>query len=168
MTPTILEKMTYGHYIVTAIKSGDELKTREKDYIAAGTVNWVSQVSFEPAMFAIAIGLKSDLNETIDYSEHFTIHILSDEEQDWVEKFGANSTIKDGKINGISFQKQDNALILPNSIGYFTCKVEKSMNNGDHTLHIGKVVDQKLHEAAMRPLCTNQLKIKYKLELADV
>lgn len=165
---TIFDKMTYGHYIVTALKPGEELKTRTKDYIAAGTVNWVSQVSFEPRMFAVAIGMFSDLNETIDYSKHFSIHVLSEEQNEWVREFGKNSTIEDGKINGIPFQKKENNLLLPTSIGYFTCKLEKSFNNGDHTLHIGRVIDHHLNDVSAKPINTAELPMRYTPESAAI
>lgn len=35
----ILKKLTYGHYIITAVKPADEMSIRNKDYIVAGTVN---------------------------------------------------------------------------------------------------------------------------------
>lgn len=151
---SILNKVIYGYHIVTALKPGDELKTRERDYIAAGTVNWLTQISFEPAMFAVAIGMKADLNETIDYSKHFTIHPIAVGQEDWIKKFSNKSVIENGKINGISFQKKDHALILPSSLGYITCKLERSFNNGDHTLHIGSVVDHHTSDEERSPICT--------------
>ncbi len=156
-----MKRLTYGHYIVTAIKKGEELKTRDKDYIAAGTINWVTQLSFEPPMIGVAIDLNADLNETIDYSEKFTIHILSQNQKDWVKKFAKESTIDNGKINGITFEKKDDVLILPDTIGYIECSLEKSINNGDHTLHIGKVIAAKNSNSNAIPLCTKDMSVSY-------
>jgi len=163
----LFEKLTYGYYIVTALKPGDELKTRDKDYIAAGTANWVSQLSFDPPMFGVAIGLKADLNETIDYSKHFTIHILSEGQKELIQEFAGKSVIEDGKINGIPFEKKDHALVLHNTIGHFTCKVEKSINNGDHTLHIGEVVATHKDNIDAKPICTKEQRPIYTPEKAD-
>lgn len=70
-----MKKMTYGYSVVTALKAGDEMKTRDEDYIAAGTINWAMQTSFELPILAVAVGQKSHLNETIDYSSHFTLRL---------------------------------------------------------------------------------------------
>ena len=45
----VLRSFTYGLYVLTA-KDGDE--------VAAGTVNWVTQASFQPPL--VAVGLKRD------------------------------------------------------------------------------------------------------------
>jgi len=92
----LTSKFTYEYYILTALKKGENLETRDKDYVAAGTVNWVSQASFLPEIISVSVGQKSDLNETIDYSEHLTIHLLSENHKEYVQKFGSKSTIEDG------------------------------------------------------------------------
>ncbi len=165
---SILEKLTYGYYIVTARKPAEELKTREKDYLAAATVNWITQLSFDPPMVGVAVGMKADLNETIDYSQHFTIHVLSEAKKDWIEKFSGDSKVKDRMINDVPFEKEDHALILPGTIGHITCKLEKSINNGDHTFHIGRVIDHKLNEEDIAPYCTKEQAPRYRPDEAEV
>ncbi|WP_127846763.1 flavin reductase family protein [Psychroflexus aestuariivivens] len=163
----LTQNFTYGYYIVTALKKSDNLKTRENDYIAAGTVNWVSQVSFAPEIISVAVGQKSDLNETIDYSEHFTIHLLSKDHKEYVRKFGTKSNIEDGKINGVPFKKQNDQAIIEDTIGYLTCKVVKSLNMGDHTVYFGEVVNEEIHKDK-EALCTMQLPSEYTKEKAEV
>jgi flavin reductase (DIM6/NTAB) family NADH-FMN oxidoreductase RutF len=68
-----LRKITYGYYILTTRKSAEQLSTRDQDYIAAGTVCWVTQVSFEPHMVMVAVEKTSDLNETIQKSRVFAL-----------------------------------------------------------------------------------------------
>lgn len=138
-----LSRMVYGQYILTALKKGSNLKTRDKDYLAAGTINWVSQISFEPPMLVIAVKQLSDLNETIDYSGRFTLHLLDEKQADWVTRFAGDSRIEDGKINGQAFAKKEGNLILEEAAAYISCKVVKTENMGDHTLHYGEVVEQK-------------------------
>lgn len=161
----LLQKLTYGHYILTALKEGDDLKTRDSDYIAAGTVNWASQVSFEPEMLAVAVGKMSDLNETIDYSGKFTLHLLQKSQKDLVEKFGSKTEVEGDRVNGVPFTKENGELILENTIGYITCKVTETVNVGDHTIHFGEVVKQRMQNDA-EPLCTMELKTQYTKEKA--
>lgn len=157
----VIQKFTYGHYIVTALKPGNELKTREKDYLAAGTVNWLTQLSFDPPMVGVAIGQKADLNETIDYSRHFTIHLLGPDQKGWIERFSGDSVIENGRINGVDFRKDDHAMILEGTLGYLVCKLENSSNTGDHTFHIGKVIKAELFDEGSAPICTKDQAPKY-------
>ena len=163
----LAKKFTYGYYVLTALKKSEDLETREKDYIAAGTVNWVSQVSFSPEIISVSVGQKSDLNETIDYSQHFTIHLLSKDHKEYVQKFGTKSTIEDGKINGASFQKLNDQAIIKDTLGYLTCKVVKSENVGDHTVYFGEVVNEEVHKDK-EALCTMQLPSEYTKDKAEI
>jgi len=167
MEPT-LKNLTYGHYILTAIKEGDELKTREKDYIAAGTINWASQVSFDPAMIAVAVGQKSDLNETINYSGRFTLHILGDSNKNMVGDFATDSNIDNGAINGHPFTKRDQSVILNEAPGYITCEVTNEIQVGDHNLYIGKVVSSELKNPNANLICTMDVPTEYSPELAEI
>ncbi len=163
----LAHKFTYGYYILTALKKADNLKTRDKDYIAAGTVNWVSQISFSPKIFSVAVAQQSDLNETIDYSERFTLHVLSTEHQDYIKTFAEKSTIEEGKINGVPFNKKNGEAIIENTIGHVTCKVLKSENIGDHTIYFGEVIDEVL-ENDKEPICTAHIPIEYSKEKAEI
>ncbi len=156
----LMKKMTYGYYVVTALKAGDEMKTRDEDYVVAGTINWAMQTSFTPPMLAVAVGQKSHLNETIDYSGHFTLHLLGKEHKSLIEKFAKDSTVKDGKINGVTFEKKNGEIILEKSLGYCTCKVIKSENIGDHTVHFGEIIkSEALHTGDA--ICTMELPSTY-------
>ncbi len=163
----LAHKFTYGYYILTALKKGDKLKTREKDYIAAGTVNWVSQVSFSPKIFSVAVAQQSDLNETIDYSEHFTLHVLSDDNKSHIKTFAEKSSIEDGLINGVPFKKKNGEAVIENTIGHATCKVIKSQNIGDHTIYFGEVINGVV-EKDKEPICTAHIPIEYTKDKAEV
>ena len=139
-TDIALQKLTYGYYILTAVKPGDELKTRDKDYIAAGVINWASQLSFEPLQVGVSVQTDSHLNETIDYSESFTLHILSDDQLDWIDAFSTKSEITEGKINGLPYTLKDDRIEFEDTLATIACTLSDSVRCGDHTLHIGQVV----------------------------
>jgi len=151
----ILEKFTYGFYIATTRAPSDELDTRDKDYVAAGTVSWVMQSSFEPPMVTVAIQKDSDLNETIGKAYRFAINVLGKEDREMIDVFAKESTIKDQKINGFPFlngMKTDSP-ILEDCLGYIECEVSDIIKtDGDHVLFIGKVVNHKLREPEAMPL----------------
>ena len=161
--PDTLKTITNGYYIVTALKPAQEMETRDKDYLAAGTVNWVSQLAFEPALVGVSVALFSDLNETIDKSGSFTIHVLSDKHMDWVEKFAHKSEITDSTINGINFNKVNDEIILENTLATLKCNLKESVRCGDHTQHIGEIVEVN-HNENIAPLSTVALPSSYKAE----
>lgn len=136
----ILKKLSYGHYIVTSRKPAEDMTTRREDYLAAGTVSWVMQSSFEPPMLAIAVRMDSDLHETIEKSYHFAVHVLTEGQDHLVKSFGQASEITPGTINGIAYTIDEEGLpVLADVVGYIDCVVEQTMRSGDHMICLGKV-----------------------------
>lgn len=159
----IMEAITNGYYIVTALKPAHEMETRNEDYLAAGTVNWVTQLSFKPTLVGISVALFSDLNETIDKSGSFTIHVLSDKHMNWVDKFATKSEITDSTINGINFKKVNEEVILEDTMATIKCNLKESVRCGDHTQHIGEVVEAN-RNGKIAPLSTVAVPSTYKPE----
>ncbi|HKK88486.1 MAG TPA: flavin reductase family protein [Saprospiraceae bacterium] len=134
-----LQKLSNGYYILTAVKPGEELKTRDKDYIAAGIVNWVSQISFEPLQIVVSVRVDSHLNETIDYSTSFTLHVLSEKQKDLINKFSADSEVTNEHINGVPYSFKNGQIMFDDAIARIECTLNQSVRAGDHTLQIGEV-----------------------------
>lgn len=155
-----LQKLSNGYYILTAVKPGDELKTRDKDYIAAGIINWATQISFDPLQVAVAVKIDSHLNETIDYSDSFSLHLLSDEQKDWVDSFSTKSEITEDKINGMPYTLKDDHIEFEDTLATIACTLSDSVRCGDHTLHIGEVKEARVLKEG-KPLTTQERKSTY-------
>lgn len=157
----ILKKLSYGHYIISSRKPAQDMTTRREDYLAAGTVSWVMQSSFEPPMMAIAVRMDSDLHETIEKSYHFAIHVLTEGQDHLVKSFGQESEITDQTINGIDYTIDEEGLpILGDVVGYIDCALEQAVRSGDHMICIGKVRKAVLNEDT-RPLSTARSEYYY-------
>jgi len=155
MKEDILEKITYGFYIVTTRVGREELSTREKDYIAAGTVSWLMQTSFEPPMVAVAIQKDSDLNETMGRSGVFAVNILGKDDRSMVDDFSGDSNIKAQQINGYTFLNgaESGCPILERGLGFIECRIEEIVDTkGDHVLFVGKIINNELREPEHLPL----------------
>jgi len=152
-----------AHYIITAAKPGEELVSRDKPYLTAGTVQWVSQLAFEPLLIGVSIGLFTDLNETIDHSGSFTLHLLENKEnhRTAVKRFSKESIIDQSSINDWPYQLQDRALILE-GLPYYHCTLRDSHRLGDHTLHIGEVIDRRDPSSDWQALHTSSLDLPYR------
>ncbi|WKN41503.1 flavin reductase family protein [Tunicatimonas pelagia] len=136
-----LKKITYGFYIVTTRKPSEEMSTRDKDYVAAATVSWVSQASFNPPMVTIAVQKHTDLHETIEKSRVFAVNIVGKNEQDMLKPFSEKSIIEEDTINGFSFKDgKTGSPVLQDVPAYFECKVIDDLSDGDHSVYLGEVV----------------------------
>ena len=153
----VLEKFTNGLYIVTARKKAAEMETRDRDYIAAGTIAWATQTSFEPPMVTVAVQRGSDLAETIARSQQFALHVLGADQKEMAKVFSGDSVINQTEktINGYAYHKGMNRdlPIVRETIGYLECELEEMVNTaGDHILFIGKVVGGEIHNKKAQPL----------------
>lgn len=139
-----LEKMSYGYYLVASRKDGAELVSQNEDWISAATVSWAMQSSFNPPLITIAVRKDSNLNETIQRAQSFSLTILGQGEKALIKDFADASEISSAKINGVKFEtgKATGAPILKTGIASLECQLEDALTPpGDHMLFVGRIVD---------------------------
>jgi flavin reductase (DIM6/NTAB) family NADH-FMN oxidoreductase RutF len=136
-----LRKFTYGFYILTTRKKAEELTQRSEDYIAAGTVSWVSQVSFTPPLVMVAVQKQSDLNETISKSRVFALNFISSANQQLIQAFGGKTTVSDNALNGFTFEDgvTGSPLLTACPLAIECHLMDSVHTQGDHVLFIGRV-----------------------------
>ena len=138
-----LQQLSYGFYILATRADGDELKTRDKDWVSAGTVSWATQSSFDPVLITVAIQKDSDLNETIQKSQVFSLTVIGKEEKSLIEKFAKQTEVdySDNKVNGISYKEgSTGAPLLDCGVATLECTLEDALTtSGDHLLFVGRV-----------------------------
>lgn len=148
-----LKKITYGFYIVTTRKDSEEMSTRDQDFVAAGTVSWVSQASFEPTLVTVAVKKQSDLHETIEKSRTFAINIVGKDNDDMPAAFAEDTKVEEGQLNGYAFEDgQTGAPILKDVPAYLECKVKEDVTIGDHSIFVSEVVAGGVRDADAVPL----------------
>lgn len=149
-----LKKISYGFYIVTTRKAADEMSTRDDDYIAAGTVSWVSQASFEPPLVTVAIKKQSHLHETMGKSRIFAINVVGKNQKDMLSPFAKESKLEGSSLDGYNFTPGEHtgAPILNDVPAYIECKVVEDITLGDHTIFIGEVVGGDTRDPEAVPL----------------
>ncbi|MGK7394923.1 MAG: flavin reductase family protein [Candidatus Cyclobacteriaceae bacterium M3_2C_046] len=148
-----LRKITYGFYIATAKKD---------DQIGAGTVCWVSQVSFEPPMVMMGIKKGSNLKHIIEQSGAFAINIVGKAEKPMLSPFFKETQSEDHRINGYKYEDgQLNCPILEGLPAFLECKVIESYTPGDHTIFIGEVVNYDVRNKDAEPLIEWETDLRY-------
>jgi flavin reductase (DIM6/NTAB) family NADH-FMN oxidoreductase RutF len=114
------------------------------------SVGWNMRVSFDPPMFAIAVGNNRYMYKCINFSKEFVIAVpgtdLANEvigcgepgqgEEDRFKKYGL-------KTNQGDYCKSP---LIENCIANFECLVKDSVKSGDHTIFVGKVMSAWVNE----------------------
>lgn len=136
----VLRMIPYGIYVLTA----DDAKGN----IAAATVNWVTQSAFAPPL--VVVGVKSDSGtyKTVKAAQAFALNMLGKEQKNLAFTFFRPADVSDGKISGQAFRKgETGAPILVDAPGAVECRVTAVIEQGDHHIVVGEVVEAHLNRA---------------------
>jgi len=141
----VLRLLTYGLYVLTA---------RDGEEIAAGTVNWLSQASFQPPLVMLGVKRDSKLHELIEKSGMMAVNILAADQKEVAAAFFKPSQVEGDKINGYSFEEAPNsrAPLLIDLPAWFEARVVESVKKGDHTVFVAEVIEVGLRRADAKPL----------------
>lgn len=135
--------MTYGIYILT---------TRLESAINGMIVSWVSQVSYDPPLFMVAVHCNRYTHGLLVKSGYFALHILSRDQKELLDRF--KGPVAREKFEAIAWEDGVTGCpILTDCIGCIECCITRSLAPGNHTLFIGEVVNA-VFNAEKRPLCT--------------
>jgi len=122
-------------------------------------VTYVSSVSLVPSLPRVTIALAKHhfTHELISQSKSFCMHLISEQQIDWVWHFGIQTGRDTHKLGpfttGIS---RTGAPVLTQALAWADCRVEAKLDIGDRTLFLGEVLDANLQQGA-RPLTFKRL-----------
>ena len=126
-----LGTMTYGIYALTTAHEG------QTNVMLA---SWVSQVSYDPPLIAIAVHPNRRSHELIETSGAFVLHVLKKSQKGLLTQFMVSDPA--AKFKGIDW-KPGNAgcPILKDCVAWFACKLKDRIQPGNHTIFLGEIVD---------------------------
>lgn len=130
---TALRMIPYGIYVLT-VEDGET--------IAAATVNWVTQTSFNPPLIAIGVKTDSGAYALIKKKRGFVLNMLGKGQQGPAFAF-FKPAAKDGdKISGEPYRKGTNGHpILVNAHASVECSVVEIVEQGDHHIVVAEVTE---------------------------
>jgi flavin reductase (DIM6/NTAB) family NADH-FMN oxidoreductase RutF len=106
---------------------------------AGVTVTAVCSVSLEPPLVLVCLGAGSRTRELIASSGRYAISVLGSGHRSHSERFAEAG---DGKFDGVTWEAgKFGCPILTGSIAVCECELEQSIDAGDHTILIGRVVE---------------------------
>ena len=131
---TALRMIPYGLYVLTAANKAGQ--------VAAATVNWVTQASFEPPLVAIGVKADSHAHALIKESKAFALNVLGKGQQALAFTFFKPAELKGETISGEKFYRgATGSPILANAPAFLECTLEAAVEKGDHSVFVGKVVE---------------------------
>ncbi len=116
----------------------------------AMTLNWATQVSSDPKLLAIGVEKEAFTHELISEGRVFSVNIVDREDRAIVRKFTKPVEVDTGAstLNGFPFHDGVTGVpILDQAVAYVECRVQQTLELGDHTLFVGEVVDAGFQKA---------------------
>jgi flavin reductase (DIM6/NTAB) family NADH-FMN oxidoreductase RutF len=131
---TALRMIPYGLYVLTAENKDGK--------VAAATVNWVTQASFEPPLVVVGVKADSSVHGVIKESRAFALNVLGKGQQALAFTF-FKPTERDGqKMSGEPFHAgKTGSPILESTPAFIECTLVDTLEKGDHSVFVGEVVD---------------------------
>jgi flavin reductase (DIM6/NTAB) family NADH-FMN oxidoreductase RutF len=107
----------------------------------------VAQASIAPELPRVLVGLSRQHYtwELVEASGAFGLHLLADNQIEWVWRFGVQSGRAQDKFAGLRVQQSPaGSPILSDALGWLDCRVEAKLESGDRTLYLAEVLDGSL------------------------
>ncbi len=136
---TLLRMIPYGIYVLTAAD--------DKGNLSAATVNWVTQTAFAPPLVVVGVKTDSGAYQTIKSAKTFALNMLGKDQKSLAFTFFRPADVSNGKISGQAYRKgTTGAPLLVDAPGAVECKVTSIVEQGDHHIVVGEVVDAHLNK----------------------
>jgi len=131
---TALRMIPYGLYVLTA--------ENDRGEAAAATVNWVTQVAFEPPLVAVGVKVDSSAHALIEQTRAFALNVLGKEHKDVAFAFFKPTEKQGDTLAGQPYRRgATGSPILTKLPAFVECRVREIAKLGDHSTVIGEVVD---------------------------
>ncbi len=131
----VLWTLPYGLYIVGS---------RHGDRRNGMTLNWATQVSFDPKLVGIGVERTALTHELIERGGVFSLCTVARDDRAIVRKFTKPVEVdaEAMTLNGFAFHDGvTGAPVLDQSPAYLDCEVRQAVETGGHTFFVGEVVD---------------------------
>jgi len=131
----VLRQFTYGLYAVAAKHGGDR---------GIFTANWLSQISFDPALVMVSIERQSSTLSLIESSHRFAIAPLATGSRELAGSLGKPRARIGDKYDAVGFETvstREGILVPAAALGFVSCVVESITDAGDSVMVVGRIVE---------------------------
>jgi flavin reductase (DIM6/NTAB) family NADH-FMN oxidoreductase RutF len=132
----VLWKMPSGLYVLGSTDKGERRNGM--------TMNWVTQLSFDPKWVGVSVERAAFTHELIEAGGCFAVSFVDREDRAIVRKFTkpVEVDLAAKTLNGFPYvERVTGAPVLAQAVAFVDCEVRERLEAGDHTLYAGEVVD---------------------------
>lgn len=154
---TALRLIPYGLYVLT---------TKAGDSVSGATVNWVSQMSFDPPLLAIGVKKETKSFANIKAGADLAISFLGTGQGDLAFAFFGDTPFQGSEFvaKDLRVQTEPSASgvpVLADAPAWATLKVTDLVERGDHAVVVAEVTDVGLRAEAPQALTLRELNLNY-------
>lgn len=131
----VLWTMPYGLYIVGS---------RHDERRNAMTLNWATQLSFEPKLLGIGVEKAALTHELVAAGGAFSLNIVAREDRAIVRKFTkpVEVDVEARTLNGFAYHDGRTGVpVLDQAVAFVECELRDTVDCGGHSFFVGEVVD---------------------------
>jgi flavin reductase (DIM6/NTAB) family NADH-FMN oxidoreductase RutF len=126
-----MRTITNGIYLLT---------TAHEDRVNGMIASWVTQVSYEPPLIAVAIHPNRYSHGLIEKSASFALHVIKKSQKNLVMQFMGSDS--DEKFNGVDWQPgKTGCPLVKGCAAWFECQLRDHVQPGNHSIFIGEVMN---------------------------
>lgn len=123
--------MVHGIYVLT---------TAYRDEVNGMIASWVTQISFDPPLVAVAVHPDRYSHRLIEKSKAFALHAISKDRKDLLKIFKGPDPA--AKFVSLRWSKgKTGSPLLTDCLAFVDCRVKMTLSPGNHTVFIGEIVD---------------------------
>ncbi len=130
--------------------------TRAGDDVHGTTMSAVCSVSLHPQLVLVCVDHESDIHALIQQSGVFAVNILHEGQASLAAELSHKGTaelLAAHRLETLSYRNgESGAPLLDDSLAHIECRVENTVEAGDHTIYVGAVVAAGVSPRADRPL----------------
>jgi flavin reductase (DIM6/NTAB) family NADH-FMN oxidoreductase RutF len=131
---TALRMIPYGLYVLTC-EGADGT-------VSAATVNWVTQASFKPPLIVVGVKADSLAHTLVKDTGSFALNILGKGQGEIAYGFFKPLEREGNQIGGVEFHSgTTGSPIFGEATAYVECRLVDTVEQGDHSVFVGEVVD---------------------------
>jgi flavin reductase (DIM6/NTAB) family NADH-FMN oxidoreductase RutF len=110
-------------------------------------VNWVTQTAFAPPLVVVGVKTDSGAYQVVKSARAFALNMLGKDHKGLAFTFFKPAQASDGKISGQAYTKgSTGAPLLDVAPGAVECRVTSIVEQGDHHIVVGEVVEAHLNK----------------------
>ena len=144
------------HHNVAVVSAG-----KGSDTVGA-TITWFCQSSFDPPLVMMAVKADSRLYEAITSTQCFSASLVAQGDKEVAAAFFRVGEWADDKFGGFAAKPHDKGgAILAASPAWFVCNVVRILEEGDHHIIVGQVIDTGIQDESASAMCLTETDWKY-------